>query len=172
MTTPKMNNTTHRARSPNPFQITMNRPSAMSMSIDIPILERFDIGDLEPKSKSIPIQKYLRRTPSELQLCQDEAVADYRDYCMYSRILGGITRQQMKQHDLRQRYQNDITIENIMRTRHDPGPFEPFRANENMVGFQYPASARSDDWAPDLDEADSSNETDSEQSDTLFELDL
>lgn len=173
MTTPKMNNITHTFRSANASQMKMNRPSAMSMSIDIPVLERFDHGDLEPKSKSIPIQKYLRRTPSELQLCQDEAVADYKDYCMYSRILGGITRQQMKQHDLRQRYQNDITIENIMRTRHDSAPSESYhRGNEHFAGYHSPTSTHFDDWQPDFDEADSSNETDSEYSDTLFELDL
>jgi hypothetical protein len=143
------------------------------MSVDVTIMEHFETVDFEPKSKSIPIQKYIQRTPSELQLHEDEAVADYRDYCMYSRIVSGITRQQMKQHDLRQRYQNDLTIENIMRTRHEPRHQEPSLTNQRIMNILYQASVEmDDDWAPDLVEARSSNETDLEQSETLFELEL
>jgi hypothetical protein len=48
-------------------------------------------------------------------------MADYRDYCMYSRIVGGISKQQMKlQSDIELRYQNDETLANIIRTRHEP----------------------------------------------------
>lgn len=91
--------------------------------------ENYDDGDyfvapLSPqdyhviRSQSIPISKYIHKTPSELQLCEDEAIADYRDYCMYSRIVGAINKQQTRladQQDLQ--YQNDETLTNLMKTR-------------------------------------------------------
>ncbi len=142
------------------------------MSIDITIIEHVEAMKFGPKSKGIPIQRYIQRTASELQLCEDEAVADYRDYCMYSRIVGGITRKQMKLLDLRHRYQNDQTIENIMRTRHESGPYALSVDHDHVVNLLHHASSDMYDWEPNLVETDSSNETDSEQSDTLFELEL
>lgn len=72
------------------------------------------------RSRSIPICKHIRKTLSEEQLCEDEAIADYRDYCMYSRIVGGISKQQVKLVDqLELRYQNDETLTNIIKTRND-----------------------------------------------------
>jgi hypothetical protein len=61
-------------------------------------------------SKSIPIAKSLKRTASELQLTEDEAMADFRDYCMYTRIVNGIS------------YRDDSTeaLNSIVRTRHLP----------------------------------------------------
>ena len=67
------------------------------------------------RSQSIPISsKGMHRTPSEIQLCQDEALADYRDYCMYSRIVDGISRRSSAN------YENDACIANIQRTRCQP----------------------------------------------------
>ena len=64
-------------------------------------------------TKSIPITKNIKRTPSELQLMEDEAVADFRDYCMYTRIVSGITGARHHPADL-------TAINNIVRTRHLP----------------------------------------------------
>jgi hypothetical protein len=64
-------------------------------------------------TKSIPIVKNLKRTPSELQLMEDEAMADFRDYCMYTRIVSGITGARRHPADLK-------AINNIVRTRHLP----------------------------------------------------
>jgi hypothetical protein len=64
--------------------------------------------------------KYIHRTDSEEQLCQNEAIAEYRDYCMYSRIIGGISKQLQVKCDLKYRYEDDHTMGNIMRTRHSP----------------------------------------------------
>jgi hypothetical protein len=64
-------------------------------------------------SKSIPIAKnLLKRTASELQLLEDEAMAEYRDYCMYKRILNGINHEG--------RHPEMETVNNIIRTRQLP----------------------------------------------------
>jgi hypothetical protein len=69
------------------------------------------------KSQSIPITKGIHRTPSEIQLCEDEAIADYRDYCMFARIVDGIQRRQSSNQDLDLIYENDACLANIRRTR-------------------------------------------------------
>jgi hypothetical protein len=67
-------------------------------------------------TKSIPISKSLMRTPSELQLSEDEAMADYRDYCMFARIVNGISEHQACSHHPI----SASVIANIVRTRHLP----------------------------------------------------
>lgn len=102
----------------------------------------------EFRSRSIPINDYIQRTPSEVQLCEDEAIADYRDYCMYSRIVGGISRQQMKlQSDVELRYQNDETLGNIIRTRHESPAIEQSQ-QERIMHILHEAnhSHDNDDW--------------------------
>jgi len=168
MTTPSTENTSN-SMFIHPVMAKLKHKGSMSLPVDIPRMQRIEAFDFGTRSKSIPIRKYIQRTPSELQLCEDEAVADYRDYCMYTRILGGITRQQMKQHDLRQRYQNDQTIESIMRTRHELQGY-PCKEDERILTMLEDASTVMDSWEPDLVEIESSN--DSEQSDALFELEL
>jgi ribosome-binding protein aMBF1 (putative translation factor) len=152
-----------------------NRKQESSMSVDVIRTERFEKVDYEPKSRSIPIQKYMQRTPSELQLDDehDEVVADYRDYCMYSRIVSGISRQQMKHDDLGLRDQNVKTIENIMRTRFEQSHQRRSLTNQGIMNIFYQTSVDiDDDWAPDLVEARSTTETEWEQSQTVFELEL
>jgi hypothetical protein len=74
-------------------------------------------------SKSIPIpSRGLLRTPSELQLLQDEAVAEYRDYCMYVRIVNGIHRLDGDNRSLANALANAKSIHNIIRARHLPVP--------------------------------------------------
>lgn len=62
----------------------------------------------------------MHRTPSEIQLCEDEALADYRDYCMFARIVDGISRRQSTSQDLDLIYENDACLANIRRTRSQP----------------------------------------------------
>ena len=70
------------------------------------------------KSASIPISpKSIRRTASENQLSEDEAMADYKDYIMYSRIVNGISRQNSQRKDVQLLYENQLCLGNIMRTR-------------------------------------------------------
>ena len=70
-------------------------------------------------SKSIPISKSMRRTPSEIQLLEDEAVADYRDYCMYVRIVNGMRGHQPNQNRTAKAAAEE-SVANIMRTRQMP----------------------------------------------------
>jgi hypothetical protein len=72
------------------------------------------------KSRSIPITNGMHRTPSEIQLCEDEALADYRDYCMFVRIVDGISRRQSTNQDLDLIYEYDACLANIRRTRSQP----------------------------------------------------
>ena len=79
-------------------------------------------------SKSIPIpSKGLQRTPSELQLLQDEATADYQDYCMYVRIVNGIRSRgggggENNPLSLANAVANIHSVQNIIRTRYLPAP--------------------------------------------------
>lgn len=53
--------------------------------------------DTEPTStKSIPIPNHIRRTESEIHLSEDLAIAEYRDNCMYNRLVDGMIRNQDK----------------------------------------------------------------------------
>jgi hypothetical protein len=71
------------------------------------------------QSPSIPISvNGMRRTPSELQLCIDEEIADYRDYLFYHRLVQGITKQCTCQNPFFG-YQNQICLAHIEKTRHD-----------------------------------------------------
>ena len=82
-----------------------------------------DISHSHKQSRSIPITNPLHRTPSEIQLCEDEALADYRDYCMYARITRGIQKRQACQ-DIDLIYENDACLANIRRTRAQQDPEE------------------------------------------------
>jgi hypothetical protein len=68
------------------------------------------------KSQSIPISG-VNRTASELQLCEDEAIAEYRDYIVFSRIVNGISRQQEQRHSMYLRHENDKCLAHIVSTR-------------------------------------------------------
>jgi hypothetical protein len=80
------------------------------------------LSDLFPKihrSQSIPIaSNKLKRTPSEVQLYEEEAMADYRDYAMYQRIVDGIQKTQRKTRDCRWRHANDVSLQHVYRARH------------------------------------------------------
>lgn len=69
-------------------------------------------------SRSIPIaSSSLKRTASEVQLLEDEAMADYRDFCMYMRIVNGMNERQSW---TKLPSFNNGEIQNIIRTRHKP----------------------------------------------------
>lgn len=97
-----------------------HRHSQSERSLSIPIEKRtFDrqAGPCLQRSKSIPIANGMKRTPSELQLHEDEQVADFRDYLMFSRIVDGITRQQEATTDYKLRQTNDMCLAHIIGTR-------------------------------------------------------
>lgn len=72
------------------------------------------------KSSSIPISiSTMRRTPSELQLNNDEQVADFRDYVMFSRIVERLSKQRNETKDYRLRLINDNCLAHIIETRNN-----------------------------------------------------
>ena len=113
-------------------------------------------GSTRFRSNSIPVTKYIHKTPSELQLYEDEAIADQRDYCMYSRIVGGIIRHQMsRQTDLEIRYQYDETLTNIIRTRH---ALDDCTNSAGRILHCSNQAYDDDDWAPNFVELNGQDE--------------
>ena len=71
------------------------------------------------KSQNIPIRNPVPRTPSEVQLCQDEAIAEERDYAFFSRLVVGISHSAGKVCTTgRLRSENETCLANILTTRH------------------------------------------------------
>jgi hypothetical protein len=71
------------------------------------------------RSQSIPIGSRLTRTPSETKLQEEETIADYRDFAMFSRIVQGIHKTQQETKDCRWRYANDLTLQHIYKARNE-----------------------------------------------------
>jgi hypothetical protein len=69
-------------------------------------------------SKAIPIKGWMKQTNSELQLMESKALAEERDYCMYKRIVEGMSRQ--NSNSLNASWTSDDSLANIIRTRHTP----------------------------------------------------
>lgn len=69
------------------------------------------------KTKSIPILNVLKRTSSELQLREDEELADYRDYIMFSRIVNRMTLSQKEMVSRHLRLENHRCLAHVIRTR-------------------------------------------------------
>ena len=98
-------------------------------------------GGLSPPSKSIPISN-IKRTASEIQLHEDEALADWRDYVMYSRIVNGMNQKRAMINDSFRRA-TDQSLANIIRTHNLPidGEHEPSYEQPYVIpadGFAYP----------------------------------
>jgi len=57
------------------------------------------INTLSPKN-GIPLPAYhIRRTESEVQLHEDMAIAEYRDRCMFNRLVNGIRQRQQRHYE-------------------------------------------------------------------------
>ena len=79
---------------------------------------------------SVPIVKHINRTPSEVKLAEEETMADYRDYCMYARILNGMNRRNTLLYQQEHQHYHHLNnkavasshkvMSNIMRTRNLP----------------------------------------------------
>jgi hypothetical protein len=77
-------------------------------------------GPQHVRSKSIPIHPSsgeMKRTPSEQQLHEDEAMADYRDLVMFRRIAEGIKRRQRDTTHRHPRMVNELCLASIIDTR-------------------------------------------------------
>jgi hypothetical protein len=70
------------------------------------------------KSRNIPIQQHhMKRTASEVKLCEDEEMADFRDYVFFSRVIDGIARQQRATESSWLRHENNECLAHIIGTR-------------------------------------------------------
>jgi hypothetical protein len=105
-----------------------------------------DTHDVSMMSKSIPIPSTITKTNSEVQLCEDERVADYRDYVVFSRIVDHITRQQFASRNLQCRYENDDCLLHIIRTRQGDSDPEEDPAEGEDIDMHI-----SDDKQPEMD---------------------
>lgn len=118
------------------------------------------------KSQSIPITSGMKRTPSEVQLHEDEEQADFRDYVMFTRIVGRLARQQHETKDYRLRQENDMCLAHFIGTRNgsrdlpDPIIKESFQPNSYHQNQQMLAEIQ--DMLLDEDDED----------DAMFKLDL
>jgi hypothetical protein len=77
-------------------------------------------GPQHVRSKSIPIHPSsgeMKRTPSEQQLHEDEAMADYRDLVMFRRIAEGIKSRQRDTTHRHPRMVNELCLASIIDTR-------------------------------------------------------
>lgn len=67
-------------------------------------------------SKTIPISGALHRSESELQLQESERMAEHRDYCMFTRIVQGMS----SRSSFNDSWQSNDSLLNVIRTRHAP----------------------------------------------------
>lgn len=78
--------------------------------------------DHQPRrpSKTIPIVgASMHRSPSELALLESERIAEERDYCMYTRIVNGMSASS-RGGSFQDSWQSNDSLANIIRTRHTP----------------------------------------------------
>ena len=95
-----------------------SKDMAMNMDMDIGCPQPTEQQQTLKKSVPIHIQNFVHRTPSEIQLREDEMVADIRDYCMFQRIVNGMTNPNARTPN--QAYHNDPIVQRIIQTRAHP----------------------------------------------------
>lgn len=99
-------------------------------------------GSPQMRSRSIPISSsHLHRTASEIQLCLDEKIAEYRDNLFYSRVVNGIRQSQLMSKDQSLQTQNQHCLLHIMQARKDTS------RHGLLKGFIEPDIFEEDDWA-------------------------
>eukprot|EP00429_Kryptoperidinium_foliaceum_P086781 CAMPEP_0176191918 /NCGR_PEP_ID=MMETSP0121_2-20121125/4704_1 /TAXON_ID=160619 /ORGANISM="Kryptoperidinium foliaceum, Strain CCMP 1326" /LENGTH=144 /DNA_ID=CAMNT_0017530591 /DNA_START=110 /DNA_END=544 /DNA_ORIENTATION=- len=88
------------------------------------------------QSQSIPIANSNRGpTDEEAEQYHHAMLADYKDYCFYSRLVEGMRRKQGKTKDVALRYENQALIDHIVRTRNT-------QAQHHSTLSQSPTSVR------------------------------
>lgn len=67
-------------------------------------------------------------------MSQDEAEADYKDYLFFSRVVHGISSKQQLYQDGFLRYENELSLYNILRTRQEASnEKQPLDAYNNLI---------------------------------------
>mmetsp|Transcript_16672 Transcript_16672/g.23171 ORF Transcript_16672/g.23171 Transcript_16672/m.23171 type:complete len:166 (+) Transcript_16672:115-612(+) len=122
-----------------------NRPNSLYNVITNNGSSRNDcLGSSSKTSSSIPIRHAIVRTDSEIQLCEDEQMADMCDYHMYVRIVYGM----QQQHSSSGSDSSGIspTLHNIIRTRNSPvDGDDEVKSTNYLPGFQRSAT-RLNEW--------------------------
>jgi hypothetical protein len=114
------------------------------------------------KSRSIPIASKDRSEDerSLTELGHEEQLADYLDYCFYTRLVAGMSRKQRMTRDSSLRYQNQALIDHIIDTRHKASPSRkprkrnmPYFSHENAMVQDVPVliEVESDDLIFDIE---------------------
>jgi hypothetical protein len=104
--------------------VNLHHHPQIIMSYESPAAETDDhhddevVEDLVKMSRSIPIQQnHMKRTASEIKLCEDEEMADFRDYIFFTRVIDGIARQQLATESSWLRQENNECLAHIIGTR-------------------------------------------------------
>lgn len=143
--------------------------------------------DASNRSASIPISNSMRRSSFEAEILdQAEAEADYQDLVFFTRVLNGIASQKDKLQDgTYTKYETELALNNILRTRHDGAPVSG--SSIRMMNHYPPQHHRSklsssggfslDRYNPfgDTSETDPTHATTTDEDDLVagvFELDL
>jgi hypothetical protein len=105
-------------------------PSEGISSRSYPCEDSNDSTLTKAKSQSIPIQSGIRRTTSEVQLCEEQEMAEFRDYVMFSRIVDGIYKTQQETKDYKLKRENDLCLAHIIGTRND--------SDANLSDYRFP----------------------------------
>jgi hypothetical protein len=148
-----------------------------------PEAHRLASASSHSSSKGIPIKGLsMQRTHSELQLMESEMLAEHRDYCMYKRIVDGMSRQNSTNSCSNASWTSDDSLANIIRTRHTPVvSTDGFSSHFQEVmdhGYPYPSDTPSQSTHSQLENFNLSQtnlvfEDDCrEQHDEIFELDM
>lgn len=136
------------------------------------------------KTQSIPIRNRMKRTPSELELKQEEEQADFRDYVMFSRIVDRMSRSQKEMMNRHLRHENDQCLAHVIGTRN--GCSDAVSVRKELKQQRPATEPRPTSLLPDpsprvsfseMDELlameDAANDTeDDEEEDIMFELEL
>mmetsp|Transcript_11603 Transcript_11603/g.16256 ORF Transcript_11603/g.16256 Transcript_11603/m.16256 type:complete len:145 (+) Transcript_11603:88-522(+) len=93
------------------------RPSSPTSSSHLTSSSESSSPDPREPSSPIPIRSATSETDSEARFYEDTIHADYKDYCMYARLVAGIRKQQAMKKNLYLRHMDDLTISNIVSTR-------------------------------------------------------
>jgi hypothetical protein len=89
--------------------------SSVAQGITRPSSSHHHLTSSRHPSKSIPINSPIHHTDSELQLQDLERLAEHRDYCMFTRIVNGMS----SRSSLDWNY-SDSSLTSIIKTRHTP----------------------------------------------------
>ena len=144
------------------------------------------------KTQSIPIRNGMKRTSSELQLREDEELADYRDYIMFSRIVNRMTLSQKEMVSRHLRLENHQCLAHVIRTRNgftdDAGlpedqkhrylmPYKQLQSPQTTLLSSNDQQARAVSISGlvamlAMDAADSPCVSDDDEDDAMFDLEL